>query len=189
MTLNKTGQTSYCRLFLLEDLPEPLTRRSAHIQIFDNYLANSRIRLRSIRVPEDKSWAHSLQQRIFPLPDTLAEMRLSEIHLNEAEYEYFKVFEGNEIRKNRYFHEFDARVLAFDLYLGPLWGLNRMRAEFQSVEEMDQYVPPAFVALEITNEPFFDDANLVGKRFEDLRDAVTRLTQDGNAPEAFCASE
>jgi CYTH domain-containing protein len=189
MNMDKTGRTEYSRLFLLEDLPAPLTRSSAHIQIFDNYLTNSRIRLRSVRVPESNQWNHILQQRIFPKPETLAEMRISEIFLNEAEYEHFKIFEGREIRKNRYFHEFDARLLAFDVYLGPLWGLNRMRVEFESTEEMEEYNPPPFVAFEVTAEPFFDDQNLVEKGFEDVRQVVSRLSFQRDGAEEFCTSE
>lgn len=189
MTSDKTGQIEYCRLFLLEDLPSPLTRASAHIQIFDNYLPETRLRLRSIRIPETNEWRHALQQRIFLHKESLAEISTSEINLNELEYEHFKVFEGNEIRKNRYYHEFDARLAAFDLYLGPLWGLNRMRIDFDSVEDMRNYVPPAFALLEVTNEPFFDDANLVNKNFEDIRDAVSRLNSRAGFVETFCASE
>ncbi|MER3431108.1 MAG: hypothetical protein C4325_09590 [Blastocatellia bacterium] len=188
MKMDKTGEAEFARLFLLEDLPAPLTRSSAHIQIFDNYLTNSRIRLRSVRIPESNQWIHILQQRIFPYSETLAEMRISEIFLNEIEYEHFKIFEGREIRKNRYFHEFDSRLLAFDVYLGSLWGLNKMRAEFESAEEMKKYCPPAFVAVEVTAEPFFDDANLVDCALEDIRNAVSRLSSGGDELEDFCSA-
>ncbi|MCV4731687.1 hypothetical protein OFB80_27760, partial [Escherichia coli] len=68
-------------------------------------------------------------------------------------------------------------------------GLNRMRIDFDSVEDMRNYVPPAFALLEVTNEPFFDDANLVNKNFEDIRDAVSRLNSRAGSVETFCASE
>ena len=60
--MNKTSRTELRRVFLLENLPKPLTRASRHLQIFDNYIENTRLRLRSVRVPETKDWTWILQQ-------------------------------------------------------------------------------------------------------------------------------
>jgi CYTH domain-containing protein len=101
-------------------------------------------------------------------------MKVSELFLNEVENEHFKSFEGNEIRKNRYFHEFDRRMFEFDVYLGPLWGLNRARVEFQSIEEMSDLILPPWATIEITGNAFFDDANLVNCKFEDVQDELEK---------------
>ena len=61
--MNKPAMTELHRLFLIERLPEPLTRASAHLQLFDNYIENTRIRLRNIRDPYSKTWTRILQQR------------------------------------------------------------------------------------------------------------------------------
>ena len=95
--------------------------------------------------------------------------------MNETEYAHFQVFEGREIRKNRYFHEFDARMFAFDIYLGPLWGLNRARVEFQTADDLLLFQPPPFAIFEVTQNEFFDDGNLVSKNFEDVRAAVEKM--------------
>ena len=50
----------------------------------------------------------------------------------------FEQFEGHEIRKNRYFHEFDLVNFAFDVYLGDLWGLNTARVDFDSDARNDR---------------------------------------------------
>ena len=163
------------RSFLIEELPEPLTRASAHIQIFDNYLAGTRLRLRSIRDPETAVWTRILQQR-FPVSDrSLSCLKFAEIYLNDAEYAHFQVFEGTEIRKNRYFHEFDRRTFAFDIFLGKLWGLNIARVEFESLEQLEEFVPPPFVVLEVTSEQFFLGEILVTKSFEDVRAEVAKF--------------
>ena len=130
--MNKTAQIEYRRLFLLEGLPEPLTRASAHIQLFDNYIEHTRLRLRAVRAPETKEWTRILQQRITVDHDAAGTLKTSEIYLNDDEYAQFEQFEGSEIRKNRYFHELDGRMIAFDVYLGKLWGLNTAFVEFQS---------------------------------------------------------
>ena len=172
--MDKTARTELYRLFLIERLPEPLTPMSAHIQLFDNYIENTRLRLRNIRVPETKEWRHVLQQR-FPAGQAGC-WKVAEIFLNEPEYLAFERFEGREIRKNRYFHEFDSRMFAFDVYLGRLWGLNRARVDFESEAELEDFPPPPFAIFEVTNEEFFDEAKLVNQKFEDVREAVAKLT-------------
>ena len=173
MISDKTYRTEFHRTFLIDALPEPLTPQASHLQFFDNYIHETRLRLRSIRVPETKEWTHILQQR-FPVdPKHRGEWRYADIYLNEGEYEHFKVFEGNEIRKNRYFHEYDGRMFSFDIYLGQqLWGLNRARVEFTSLEALDVFEPPPWAVIEVTNNPFFDDANLVNRTFADVQAAL-----------------
>lgn len=178
MIPDKTYRTEFHRTFLIDALPEPLTPQAAHLQIFDNYIHETRLRLRSIRVPETKEWTHILQQR-FPVdPEHRGEWRYADIYLNEAEYEHLKAFEGNEIRKNRYFHEFDGRVFAFDIYLGQrLWGLNRARVEFNSREALKAFEPPPWAVIEVTSNPFFDDANIVEKAFVEIQAELAKDAQ------------
>ena len=170
--MDKTAKTELQRIFLIEDLPEPLTRASAHLQLFDNYIENTRLRLRSIRVPETKGWTRVLQQR-GPVRD--GELKIAEIYLNDAEYAVFERFEGREIRKNRYFHEFDEKQIAFDVFLGNLWGLNMAKVDFDSVEAMNRYDPPRFMIFEVTNDPFFFGENLVGKKFADIQRELEKV--------------
>jgi len=171
--MDKTARTELCRLFLIERLPEPLTPMSAHIQLFDNYIENTRLRLRNIRVPETKEWGHILQQR-FPAGEAGC-WKVAEIFLNEAEYLAFERFEGREIRKNRYFHEFDGRQFDFDIYLGSLWGLCTAKVEFQNTDEIRDFEPPPFAVFEVTGDPFFFGDSLVNKRFEDILAEVQKV--------------
>jgi CYTH domain-containing protein len=173
--MNKTAKTEIARIFLIEDLPEPLTRASGHIQIFDNYVENTSLRLRSIRVPETKAWTRILQQR-HSSPDGDARFwKVAEIYLSETEYTLFEQFEGREIRKNRYFHEYGGKMFAFDVFLGRLWGLNMAKIEFESHEDAARFEPPSFAVFEVTTDPFFEGENLVAKRFDDVRDEVAKV--------------
>jgi CYTH domain-containing protein len=170
MIPDKTYRTEFHRTFLIDALPEPLTPQSAHLQLFDNYIHETRLRLRSVRVPETKEWTHILQQRFPVEPEHRGEWKYADIYLNAAEYAHFKPFEGNEIRKNRYFHEYDGRMFTFDVYLGQqLWGLNRARVEFASPDDLAAFEPPPWAVIEITNKALFDAANLVKKEFEEIR--------------------
>ena len=173
--MNKTAQTELHRLFLIDGLPEPLTPASSHLQLFDNYIENTRIRLRSIRDPYSKTWTRILQQTFSITDGECAVSKLAEIHLNDVEYSAFERFEGREIRKNRYFHEFDRVSFAFDVYLGDLWGLNIAKIDFETRGLMMSFVPPPFAVFEVTNEPFFAGSNLVGKKFADVQAEVAKV--------------
>ncbi len=173
--MNKTAQTELHRLFLIEGLPEPLTPASSHLQIFDNYIENTRIRLRQIRDPYSKAWARILQQRFPAHEGDGSETKLAEIYLNDAEYAAFERFEGREIRKNRYFHEFDRVIFTFDIYLGRLWGLNTARVDFENREQMTEFIPPPFAPFEVTNNEFFAGVNMVEKLFSDVQTEVGHL--------------
>ncbi len=173
--MNKTSEIEWCRRFLIEKLPEPLTRASSHLQIFDSYVENTRLRLRRIRDPYTGSWTRSLQQLIFSSEPGSNLRKVAEIHLNDAEYSMFQRFEGREIRKNRYFHEIDRSVFTFDVYLGDLAGLTTARVCFENTDEMTAYEPPRFTIFEITNDPFFAGENLVGKHYLEVRAEVDKL--------------
>src|SRR5215204_836237 len=173
--MDKTNRIEMHRAFLVEGLPEPLTRAGSHIQIFDNYIPGTRLRIRSVRDPDNAAWTRILQQRFPTSGEALSCIKFSEIYLDDAEYAHFQIFEGTEIRKNRYFHEFDQRTFAFDVFLGKLWGLTIARVEFENESELESFDPPRFAVLEITNDPFFLGEVLVTKTFEEVRSEVSRL--------------
>lgn len=175
--MDKTYRDEFRRLFLLEHLPEPMTRADAHLQFFDNYIENTRLRLRSIRVPETKKWTWILQQR-FAVGEDLAHWKVAEIYLNEIEYHTLETFEGNEIRKNRYFFEYEEKQIEMDVFLGGLWGLNLAKICFDTLEELQAFELPPFMVLEVTGENFFDGVNLVGKTFADVQNEVARILEN-----------
>jgi CYTH domain-containing protein len=173
--MDKTYRTEFRRKYLIEALPEPLTRASRHLQLFDNYITGTRMRIRSVRDPETKQWSWILQQRLATETSGITYLKIGEIHLNEAEHTVFEIFEGNEIRKNRYFHEFDGHSFAFDVYLGALWGLNIASVEFADAESLERFGIPAFAVFDVTNNRFFSGENLVKKKFEDVQAEVARF--------------
>lgn len=173
--MDKTYQTDFRRTFLINGLPEPLTPATSHLQIFDNYIANTRLRLRSIRVPEEKSWTWILEQR-FPLKkEDLSVWKTSHIFLNETEYKSFEDFKGREVRKNRYFYDLDEHQAELDVYLGKLWGLNFMNVHFENAEDMKNFELPPFVVFEVTNYQYFTGENLVEKDFEAVREEFEKI--------------
>jgi CYTH domain-containing protein len=157
------------RRFLLHEMPEPLTRASPHVQIWDNYITGTRLRLRKIRTPQTKTWKLKLTQKHTPEPEDFSRTLITNTYLSAYEYEVLSVFEGNEIRKNRYPFEYEGRKYSIDVFLGALWGLILAETEFETDEEMRSFSPPPFAALEVTQDEIFTGAGLVELTFEELR--------------------
>jgi hypothetical protein len=183
--MDKTYKSELRRLFLINNLPEPLTRASSHLQIFDNYIENTRLRLRSMRAPETKQWTWILQQR-FPVGEDLSRWKISEIYLDENEHRVFEQFEGreikknervesNEVRKNRYFLDYENRQIEIDAFLGDLWGLNLAKICFETENEMEFFDVPPFAVREVTNNSFFTGENLIGKKFSDVQKEFEKM--------------
>lgn len=171
--MNKTAQSEFHRLFVIEKLPEPLSSASRHLQILDRYIEGTRMRLLQMRDPYSNERTHILQKRIEP--SSGAESRSAEIHLNDYEYSLFAQHGGPEIRKNRYYHEFDLVTYAFDVYLGQLKGLTLAQVDFITDDAAYDLTPPPFSVIEVTNEPFFSGEHLAEKDFADVASEIERL--------------
>ena len=174
--MDKTAQTEWHRLFLVEGLPEPLTPASAHLQLFDNYIERTRLRIRGIRDPYTNTWTRILQQRFIAGEGDAAVTKLAEIHLNDEEYSLFEHLPTREIRKNRYFHEFDGATVIFDVYLGGLWGLSTAKVEFEDRDRMLEFEAQPFMIVEVTGNTCFAGHTLVDASFADVQAEVQRIT-------------
>lgn len=170
----KAYRSEIMRTFVVDRLPEPLTPAEYHVQIFDNYIPNTDIRLRSVRDPKHLSWTSCLEKR---LPGE-AGFSVAKIDLTKAEYEAFERFEGREIRKNRYFLEVGEQLFEFDVFLGKLWGLNLLTVRFDSQVAADEFERPEYTVVEVTLEPFFDGVQLVDANLEKMREEMARLLDE-----------
>lgn len=157
------------RRFLLRELPPGLNVTDFHTQIFDNYITNTRLRLRKVRVPQTREWRWKLTQKFAPAPPDFSRTVITNIYLTQYEYEVLSIFEGNEIRKNRYPYEYDGRAFGIDVFLGDLRGLILAETEFETDEEMNNFALPPFAAFDVTNDVMFTGAKLVDLSSDDLR--------------------
>ena len=177
-------ESKYARLererrYLLEDLPDPLTRASPHVQITDNYITGTRLRLRKVREPQTNKWTVKFTQKFAPNPADLSRTIITNTYLTAAEAEVLAVFEANEIRKNRYPFEFEGRTFAVDMFLGDLFGLVLAEVSFDSDEELDNFQKPAFAIADVTNSELFSGGNLSISTFTEVRDAWRRQVDKG----------
>jgi CYTH domain-containing protein len=165
------------RRFLLREMPSPLTRASEHVQIWDNYITGTRLRLRKIRTPQTKKWTMKLTQKHAPAPPDFSRTIITNTYLSAYEYQVLSVFEGNEIRKNRYPFEYEGRRYSIDVFLGALWGLILAETEFDADEEIDGFTIPPFAVLDVTNEETFTGGRLVDLTIDELRAEIGRLLE------------
>jgi CYTH domain-containing protein len=169
MSNGKYARIERERRFLLEELPPMLTRASEHVQIWDNYITGTRLRLRRIRVPQTKEQRWKLTQKFAPDAADFSRTDITNIYLSAYEYEVLSIFEGNELRKNRYPFEFEGRSFGIDVFLGALWGLILAETEFETDAEMNDFALPPFAVADVTNDEMFTGGKLVGISFDEIQ--------------------
>jgi len=163
------------RRYLLQDLPEGLTRADHHLQITDNYITGTRLRIRKVRDPKTNKWIVKFTQKFAPNPEDLSRTIITNTYLNAIEAETLAVFEANEIRKNRYTFEFEDRRFSIDMFLGDLFGLILAEVSFETDEDLDSFAKPPFALAEVTNNEIFSGGRLSELTFEDIRNEVARV--------------
>jgi len=162
------------RRYLLQDLPEGLSRADQHFQITDNYLTGTRLRIRKVRDPKTNKWVVKFTQKFAPNPADLSRTIITNIYLNAIEAETLAIFEANEIRKNRYRFEFEDRKFSVDMFLGDLFGLVLAEVSFETDEEMANFPQPPFAIADVTNNEIFTGGRLSELTFEDIRKEIER---------------
>ena len=165
------------RRYLLQDLPEGLTRADPHVQITDNYIIGTRLRLRKVRDPRTNKWTVKFTQKFAPNPADFSRTVITNTYLNAAEYQALSVFEANEIRKNRYPFEWEGLKFTIDMFLGNLFGLVLAEVSFESEAELARFPQPPFAIAEVTNNEIFTGGELCDLTFEDIRDEIRRSGQ------------
>ena len=174
VSLSRYARLERERRYLLKDLPEGLTRASPHLQITDNYISGTRLRLRKVREPQSNKWTVKFTQKYAPNPADLSRCIITNTYLTAAESEVLAVFEANEIRKNRYPFEFAGRKFSIDLFLGDLFGLVLAETSFATDEELDSFPQPPFAVEDVTNDNLFSGGNLSVSTFAEVREEWQR---------------
>src|SRR5882724_4031524 len=158
------------RRYLLRDLPEGLSRADHHLQITDNYLTGTRLRIRKVRDPRTNKWVVKFTQKFAPDPADLSRTIITNIYLDAREAQTLAVFEANEIRKNRYKFAFAGQTFSVDMFIGDLFGLVLAEVSFERDEAMAGFPLPPFALAEVTNNEMFSGGRLAYSTFADLRE-------------------
>lgn len=172
-------ESKYARLelerrYLLRDLPADLVRTDPHVQITDNYITGTNLRIRKVRDPKTNKWIVKFTKKFAPDSANLSRTLITNIYLNAAEAETLALFEANEIRKNRYYFDFEGRRFSIDMFLGDLLGLFLAETSFETDDEMGAFSTPPFALVDVTNNEIFTGGRLSELTFDDIRKEVAR---------------
>jgi len=162
------------RRYLLRDLPEGLSRADPHLQITDNYITGTRLRLRKVREPRTNKWTVKFTQKFAATDNDFSRTVITNTYLNAIEAETLSLFNANEIRKNRYRYEFEGREFAVDMFLGDLFGLVLAEVSFDTDEELENFPLPPFAIADVTNKELFTGGRLSQMTFSDVREEIKR---------------
>jgi len=160
--------------YLLRELPAGIDRAEAHLQITDNYITGTRLRIRKVRDPKTNKWVVKFTQKFAPDGADFSRTTITNIYLNAVEADTLGVFASNEIRKNRYPFEFEGRRFSIDVFLGDLLGLVLAETSFDDDTEMDTFLLPSFALADVTDNPAFTGGRLCEMTFDDIRKEVER---------------
>jgi len=168
--------TMFRRRFVLERLPAEISPSDEHLQIFENYLRDTDLRLRSVRRPSSDDRTRYLErvEKAGKFGTVLVPFLL-----RPEEYEAMRPLRGREIRKNRYELVRDSVSYEIDVFLGPLWGLNIGTAFFEDDREAEAFEAPEMSVLDISCDPFFDCRELCDRDFEAVRRRFLKAKGEG----------
>lgn len=173
------AQSKYARVererrYLLQDLPEGLSRADPHVQITDNYVTGTRLRIRKVREPRTNKWTVKFTQKFAPDPQDLSRTIITNTYLNALEAETLSMFDANEIRKNRYPFEYEGKKFSVDMFLGDLFGLVLAEVSFETDQELEAFMKPPFAIADVTNNELFTGGRLCQLTFESIREEIMK---------------
>jgi CYTH domain-containing protein len=89
------------------------------------------------------------------------ETTITNIYLNETEYNHLKGLEAKILRKRRYPYTVQDGSLSIDVFEDRHQGLILAEIELENQAQAGKFVLPSFVLREVTDDPFFAGGNLV----------------------------
>lgn len=148
------------RRFLLNKIPDTLSVEEPFHRIIDRYIPGTRLRLRRIESPSGETLVFKLGQK-YQAPDLDAHQTLmTNIYLDEAEYDAMAALCGSTIIKHRYPYHYAGNDYSIDVFEGNLLGLVLAEIESHSENDISTLPVPEFAVREVTGDPQFTGGEL-----------------------------
>ena len=77
-----------------------------------------------------------------------------------------------EVRKRRFLYTKNDTVAEIDVFGGGLQGLVLIDYEFENEDDMNNFSPPEYCLVEVTQEKFIAGGTLAGKSYEDMQNKL-----------------
>ena len=85
----------------------------------------------------------------------------------EAYLRLYKKMEGVPVTKRRYKIPYEGHTIELDLFSGAQDGLQLAEVEFESVEESEDFTPPAWFGEEVTYDARYQNVSMAYRKQED----------------------
>jgi CYTH domain-containing protein len=155
----KYTRVEYERRFLVREDANWRDRIDPGTRVLDDkYLRDTRLRL---RIVTDTESGHRIVKLTKKADSTSPYFRtVSRILLSPAEYTVLDAVDGDRLTKTRYHCTHLGRTYAIDRFDGELDGLVLCEVEAADLDDLMKAEPPDFAYREVTEDAFFDGANL-----------------------------
>ena len=172
MLIPKYAKLENERRFLVIDCPDLAATPCRLIE--DLYLANSRMRLRSITDAEGQRELKLCKkyQSADPVSGPVVNL-----YLSPQEHALLSGLPGRPLRKRRYRTTWRGAVFGVDVFEGALEGLVLCEAEAESPDAIQAIAFPPWAAVDVTLDPFFTGGNLVQLASPELKDRLARMRE------------
>jgi len=90
------------------------------------------------------------------------------IKLTEEEFKTLSATHGKRVAKDRYLYPCNGRIAEIDVFKDALKGLVLVDFEFETEEQMRQFIMPDFCLYEVTQETATAGGKLCGKSYSDI---------------------
>ena len=153
--LGKYACLEFERRFLLRELPSDLAGQTNGWLIIDRYIVDTRLRLRRMITLDSEQIVFKFGQKYHAPSQGGAETTLTNLYLDEKEYDCLSKLEAREVVKRRYRYVNRGLEYGIDVFEGELSGLILAELECETESDCERLQTPSFALREVTDDLFF----------------------------------
>jgi CYTH domain-containing protein len=146
-----------------------LNPETGFTRIIDHYLPSTRLRLRRIESPGGEILQCKLGQKYQAEHLQSYQTIITNIYLDEAEYEILTTLGGTLLVKRRYPYLYAGEERSLDVFEGHLQGLILLEIERRPGSDIAGLTVPPFAIREVTGDPFFSGGQLAALPQEEFK--------------------
>ena len=143
------------RRYLLRKLPSDLAEQANGWLIVDRYIVDTRLRLRRMIEMESGKIVFKFGQKYRASSQNGVETTMTNMYLDEEEFDCLSKLEVREIEKRRYRYVNGGLEYGIDVFEGELEGLILAEIECETEQECERLQTPVFSLREVTDDIFF----------------------------------
>jgi CYTH domain-containing protein len=129
-------------------------------RIVDRYVDGTRLRLRRMDRLDGSESVYKLAKKELPVDGDFSRVTITNIYLTGDEYRLLERLAAHELAKRRYKLLDDDNLYSVDVFEGDLAGLVLAEISFETEEELDAHVPPAFAVADVSRDVRYTGAAL-----------------------------